>query len=153
MAGKSKKQSNKVIISVIFAALVFVLVVLIICVYSGDSSASANGPVLYFTWFVIAVALGLAVYFILASKLNKDRCPKCKMVNEFVILRDKEISHDTKLVTKKIQKKIRDANGQILKTTEEIGQVTVVDSLHHQQRKCKNCYQVWDVTIKKHLEY
>lgn len=134
--------------------LILSLCITCINVFSSSNGSAGNGDAtVYVTSLISVVAVVLIIFFILQSKLNKDRCPRCKMVNDFVVVRDKEVSHDTKTVTKKIQKKIRSTDGQILKTTEEIGQVVIVDSVHNQQRKCKNCYHTWDVTIKKHLEY
>lgn len=152
MANKPKKQSNKLIILGLFFAVIFVLFVMIMDFLSGGNP-SVNMSVVLVTIGIVVLSVGLIGFLIFQSKMNKDRCPRCKMVNDYVILRDKELSHDVKTVTKKVQKKIRDVNGQILKTTEEIRQVTVVDSESHQQRKCKNCYATWDVKIRKHLEY
>lgn len=157
-----KKQSNKPIIIALLGVMVLALILAIVCVFFGNdgsnpgeyaAQSNANVIVLSLTLVFGFLALLLAVFFIFQSKLNKNRCPKCKMVNDYVILRQKELSHDTQMVTKKIQRKIKDTSGQVLKTTEEIGHVTVVKSVTHQQRKCKNCYHTWDVIIKKKIEY
>lgn len=157
-----KKQSNKPIIIALLGVMAFALILAIVVVFFGNDGSNpgeygvqskSNVIIMSFTLVFGLLALGLAVFFIFQSKLNVNRCPKCKMVNDFVILRQKEISHDTQMVTKKIQKKIKDTSGQVIKTTEEIGHVTVVRSVSHQQRKCKNCYHTWDVVIKKKIEY
>ena len=160
MATGPQKQSNKTIIIAILVVLIVFLCIMFISLTStpagGTASAhpaSDNTGMVVLTIVVSILSVGLVVFFTLQSKLNKNRCPKCKMVNDYIVVREKELSHDAKMVTKKIQKKLRDTSGQIIKTTEEIGHVTVVDSVSHQQRKCKNCYHMCEVNIKKHIEY
>ena len=163
MANTPQKQSNKGIILSILGVLIVVLLLAYYNVFyssqrdgaSGQIGTQSNSNIIIIAVTIVfsVIAIGLIVFFILQSKLNKNRCPKCKMVNDYIVVRDKEISHDTQMITKPVQKKIRDANGQIIKTTREISHVTVVNSVSHQQRKCKNCYHMWDVTIKKHIEY
>ena len=163
MANTPQKQSNKGIILSILGVLIVVLLLAYYNVFYGpqhsgnpgqiESQSNSNTIIIAMTLVFSVIAIGLIIFFILQSKLNKNRCPNCKMVNDYIVVRDKEISHDTQMITKPVQKKIRDANGQIIKTTREIRHVTVVNSVSHQQRKCKNCYHMWEVTIKKHIEY
>ena len=161
MANAPQKQSNKGIILSILGVLIVVLLIAYYNVFYNSQvpdgqagpQSNSNDIVIAMTIVFSIIAIGLIIFFILQSKLNKNRCPKCKIVNDYIVVRDKEISHDTQMVTKPVQKKIRDANGQIIKTTREISHVTVVNSVSQQQRKCKNCYNIWNVTIKKHIEY
>jgi len=120
--------------------------------YVYGEQTEGNNIMFAITVTCLLIAIALVIYFILASKKNHNRCPKCKMRDDYVIISEHEISHDTHKETRSIQRKIKDTNGQIIKTVEELGHVDICTSVIQQERKCKNCYEMWTVVIKKRIQ-
>jgi len=170
-------KEKKLTIQVIFNILIFVIICFSLCfvfnkiligqtsndyvsgqqqnAYSGhiadETKSSSNIVMIIGVLGAIILTTGVC-YFIFGGVRDKNACPRCKSKNDFIPIMDKEIARDMHKETHLRSHKIKDTNGKLVNTTKSNEQVLVTTVTYAQDRKCKRCSCVWNITYKKRFE-